>query len=58
LSEEVLPVLPVGPLPQGRHVGDYIQVGNAFRVSLFAAVFVAVSHTVAAARTPRRAGAG
>jgi hypothetical protein len=39
-----------GPLPQGRHVGDYIHVGNAFWVSLCAATLVAVAHTVAAAR--------
>jgi hypothetical protein len=43
-----------GPLPQGRHVGDYIHVGNAFWVSLLAATLVAVSHTIAAARAPNR----
>ncbi len=43
-----------GPLPQGRHVGDYIHVGNAFWVSLFAATLVAVSHLVAAARAANR----
>jgi hypothetical protein len=42
-----------GPLPQGRHVGDYIHVGNAFWGSLFLAVVVAVAHALALRRARR-----
>lgn len=46
----------IAPLPQGRHVGDYIQVGRAFWISLLLTTVVAISHVVAAARSPARTG--
>jgi hypothetical protein len=44
-----------GPLPQGRHVGDYIHVGNAFWGSLLLATVVAAAHALALKRSRRAA---